>query len=260
MKREYRAPLIVAGGAMLGLAAGAVAAAVASSRTSAGGNGSPVPPKPQDGTSSASRAAVRQQIWDLASMLADELNWPGLPHFMIAQAWAESRFKPTAMNPEGGPNAARGVFQIRPKSAMKGNSAIVDNPNRLYDVPTSVALNASYLERLRKYGPTSEIDWLALRRGTAFPSHVDDFSEEKQRSRDVRGRLEKAFRAIGLPLDFMRVKAFPKGFHWPGIDKVLAMVGGSVYEPFVSTGSPEILPPLLSGEGGLSFEELEIDA
>lgn len=254
MKAAYRTPLIIGVGSAVGIAVAATAALV-SVRSRPVVVPVPEPVKPM----SDDREAAKQEIWTLASKLADELGWPGLPQFMIAQAWAESRYKRNARNPEDSANAARGVFQIRPKSAWFGaDDPIEANPDLLYNLPTSVAMNAWYLHRLHKYGPDAQIDWLAERRGTAFPSLVDDFAETKQRSIDVRRRLKKALRAVGLPESFMYHGAFPHDF--PGIERVMEIVGADIHAPYISAFEAEVWEPPPSSEGGISFEGLEADA
>lgn len=263
MKYEnYRVPLLVAGvGSLVAVTVGTVTAVVvARGRSGDGGGGGadyysgmPTPKVPL----SAEREANKAEIWNLASKLAEEIGWPGLPGFMIAQAWAESRFKRTAQNPEASWNAARGVFQIRPTSAMLGSDDPVEqNPSLLFNLPLSVALNAWYLARLRKWGPPSQLDWLSLRRGTALPKLVDDFNEEAQRSGEVRGRLAKALRAVGLPEKYMSYRAYPDDFSWPGIERVLEILGLDLGQPIITSGEPAVTEPLWSSEGGLTFAEL----
>lgn len=172
-----------------------------------------------------------QEMWTLAKKVGDAIGSPGLPGFMLAQAYTESRFKLNAVNKQEGdkPNTARGIFQIRPSSGFKstyfGDWSLID-PTVLFRLPMSVALDAWYIHRLNSWAPNKkDIDWLAIRRGTAFPKLVKDFGEEKQRSRDTRGRFESALSAVGLPKDFMYQKVFQTGYKWPGMKSILQLVG-----------------------------------
>jgi hypothetical protein len=250
MNPAYRAPLIVSGGVITGLTLAATAALLTRSKRA------PPTPVPESvKPMSDDREAAKAEIWRLGSILADELGWPGLPQFMLAQAWAESRYKRTARNPEASWNAARGVFQIRPTGAMLGTGdPIEQNPDLLYDIATSVALDAWYLHRLHKWAQTDQIDWLAERRGTAYPRLVKDFAETHQRSIDVRRRLEKALRAVGLPKWFMHNRAFPHT--WPGIDRVFELLDVDLTAPKITAAEVRVWEPPPSSEGGISFEAL----
>lgn len=179
---------------------------------------------------SSERWRNAEEMWGLATRLGNAIGSPGLPGFMLAQAFGESRFKLDALNKsEGpGPNTARGIFQIRPSSGFKdtffGNWKDID-PDLLYGLPLSVALDAWYIHRLKNWAPIKEIDWLAIRRGTAYPKNTKDFSETKQRSRETRGRFESALKSVGLPKSFMYEKVFPSGYTWPGVKQVMSIVG-----------------------------------
>jgi hypothetical protein len=152
-------------------------------------------------------------------------NWPGLGDFLTAVAWTESSGRSDACNRREGcwSNAARGWFQLRPESARVGDLGL--SPDALFDEPTSVALAAWYAHRLRDYAARGQtIDWLALRRGWAYPSSVADVHEARDRSRVTRERFEEGIRAAGLNPGFATMPAFSNQYDWPGIDAVLAAV------------------------------------
>jgi hypothetical protein len=181
--------------------------------------------------------ARADRVWDLAWDISDVTGWgDGLPLFMLATAYTESRGNPIACAAPCGSNSARGLFQVRPKSGFYGDYAYLatDDPNLLFDPAWNAAMAAWYLYRLRKYAYDGQvIDWLALRRGMALPRLVADDEEEAsvsgyadgERSADTRERLEAALYAVGIEESFMYEPAFPDTFSWPGIDVVLDAVG-----------------------------------
>lgn len=144
-------------------------------------------------------------------------GWSGLTEFLMAVAWYESRGDSSAINNPQDPNSAAGWFQLRPQSAMADRGDVLDEG-------TSVALAADYAQRLRKWSST-EPDWLALRRGWAYPRLVDDTGEADARSKKVRENFVKALDAVGVPRSFMYRNAFPSGFSWPGREELLSQMG-----------------------------------
>lgn len=181
-------------------------------------------PTPIPGGGWSDRDAPRR-IRKLAKRIEDATGWIGLGDFLVAVAWTESRGNPSALNPEVSSNAGRGWFGMRPKSAK--HDAVLMNPDLLLEEEWAVAMAAWYAERLRSYWRhDGEPTWLALRRGWALPSLVGDRDEDRQRSRDVRRRLEDAVAKAGLPDSFMYEEAFPPGYAWPGIDNILRIVQG----------------------------------
>ena len=179
---------------------------------------------------------VKETVWKKGKELPYNLGvdvetvtgWTDLPDYLSAVAWTESRFNPEACNGECGSNSARGLFQLRPKSAFNkpGYEHLVSEPNLLFDPRINTAFYTWYMYRLRPFASKNQtIDWLALRRGAAFPSLVSDVNEGKPRSIDTRKRFEQALEAVGLPKSFMYQKAFPNDFEWPGVDVVLESVG-----------------------------------
>lgn len=145
-----------------------------------------------------------------------------LADFLSAVAFTESRFDPLVQNASG----RRGLFQ------MTGSAANLDElgvgPDVLFNKRWSIALIAWYIQRLRNYGkPGQIIDYLAIRRGMAYPNLVSDVGNNEQRSREVRSRFSAALKHVGLPQSFMQVPAFPSSYNWPGIDAVIASAGVS---------------------------------
>jgi hypothetical protein len=157
---------------------------------------------------------------------------------LVAVAWTESRGNPLAAAGTR-PNSARGLFQLRPKSAFAHQLArYVTAPQLLFDPALSTALAAWYAWRLRNFkDPGQVLDWLAIRRGWALPRLVDDVDEVAvvkgkggvllapgERSKQTRWNFSQALPRAGLPQSFMYEYPF-RGLRWPGIWQVMNAVG-----------------------------------
>jgi hypothetical protein len=158
------------------------------------------------------------------------MGWPDLPDFLVAIAWTESRGNPKSQKYQSA-NAARGWFQLRPKSARVDQVGL--SAADLKNERAVVALASWYLYRLKNYASQGQhIDLLALRRGMAYPFLVADVNETMStpdagpgvRSRGARTRFAQGIAKAGLPADFMFNSALPPGT-WPGIEQALALVG-----------------------------------
>jgi len=221
--------------ALLGVAAFGIASS--GSRGLGGRTKKKNPPSSYDPDYPKDWEARSDLVWNLGWDIADVTGWgEGLPMFLLAVAYTESRGNPMACAAPCGSNSARGLFQVRPKSGFAGDLAplATDDPNLLFDPRWNAALAAWYLYRLRNYAYSGQkIDWIALRRGMALPRLVSDDEEKAavkgyangERSEDVRDRLEQALYAVNIEESFMYEAAFPSGFSWPGIDAVLDAVG-----------------------------------
>lgn len=185
----------------------------------------PPDPAPIPGTWHDTTAPARIRFY--ADRVERAANWPGLGDFLTAVAWTESRGRSDVCNRRDGcrGNAARGWFQMRPDSARVAELGL--GPDALFDEPTAVALAAWYAHRLRKYAATGQrLDWLALRRGWAYPSIVSDELESNPRSSVVRENFLQALPKSGLPASFADTPAFGPSYSWPGIQTVLAAARG----------------------------------
>ncbi len=196
-----------------------------------GGNGGTYKP------TSAVRNANRTLIAGWAAHFEDALNMPGLGAFLDQQAYGESRFNHRAVNKtdKGKPNAARGVFQIRPKSAFRGQAGknVVANPQALFDMRVQIAAILRYIDSMKNYHGghgRDRIDWLAVKRGMGYPSHVSDFDEVKERSKKVRARMQNYLGKTGHPQSIMTKRVFGPGYTWPGIASVLSTLDLTVAE------------------------------
>lgn len=156
----------------------------------------------------------------IATPVANRIHQPGLPTMLAAVGYTESRYETSVINDEG----MMGIFQLAPSSMRLAD--VHASKNVLLDPRWSTALLAWYYKRLQPYAaPGQRIDWLALRRGSAYPDLVSDVNETHARSREVRQRLEQALDKTGTPRSFMYQDAFPDGYQWPGIEPVLAAAG-----------------------------------
>lgn len=179
----------------------------------------PTPAAPHEWKNPGAPARIRQ----LVSRITRVHPWPGLADYLVAVAWTESRGDPNAQH-DASYNSARGWFQIRPQTA--GHPAILQNPDLLKNEAWAVAAAADLAERLgRKYAaPGQEPDWVAIRRGWAYPRLVADVHETNPRSVDVRRRVERAHDAAGIPRAAMYSRVFPPNFRWPGFEVALRQI------------------------------------
>ena len=182
-----------------------------------GGGGAPIGPD------------ALSKLFERAEIAA---KWPGLATFLLAASWTESTWHPDARSPSG----AIGLFQLKPASARIAELGLP--PSVLTDPAWATALYLWYLARMRNYAaPGQVIDWLALRRGGAYPVLVADvhesFTAEQsgakgatgQRSAEVRGRFELALAHTGVPTSFENQPAFPAGWTWPGLPAIVTALG-----------------------------------
>lgn len=156
----------------------------------------------------------------LARPVANLIHQPGLPTMLAAVGYTESRYKTSLVNDSG----MMGIYQEHPDSMRLED--VHASKRVLLDPRWATALIAWYYKRLQPYAkPGQVIDWLALRRGSAYPKLVADTDESEARSVEVRHRFEDGLDATGTARSFMYQPAFPSDYHWPGIEPVLAAVG-----------------------------------
>lgn len=182
-------------------------------------------------------AAAPGEIWARARRLEDAGIMPGfLAPFLLAVAWTESRGNPNAQNGTSA-NAARGWFQMRPKSGLPWEYSDRSKypADLLKDKDWAVAAAAWYANRLLPFADKDQVvDALALRRGWALPRLVDDVDEIEtvkgyapgERSRDVRERFTQALEATGIGEDFM-FQAVPVPTGWTNMRHALSVLGVS---------------------------------
>jgi hypothetical protein len=86
------------------------------------------------------------------------------------------------------------------------------SPFLVFDPIESVVMIADFAKRVIKSNgfqslPEGERNWLAVRRGMAASSLIDDYNEDSERSAKVRERFEDALIAVGVSPDFMWTRA-----------------------------------------------------
>jgi hypothetical protein len=144
----------------------------------------------------------KQMMWDLAHKVEAFGALPGFAEFLLPCGYIESRFHPGAQNGND-PNAARGWFGMRPRSAFNSKSGLksyaTSRPNLLKNRAWAVATAADYTRRLVPYGYSGQVvTWRAIRRGWKFPSKVpDDSSDWSQRNWN---QFRNAINKTGVPM------------------------------------------------------------
>ena len=162
-----------------------------------------------------------RQIVAIARPIERLAKWPNLSAFLSAVCWIESRGNPNACASPCGSNSARGLFQVRPKSARISDLGLPSSV--LFNKRYAVALAAWYAYRMKKYGkPGHVVDWLAVRRGWNSYTYVDDVDHP-----GFKTQLAKGLYHVAIPASFMYEPAFPSGFQWPGIDAVITAALGA---------------------------------
>lgn len=111
-------------------------------------------------------------------------SMPFLADYMTVVGFIESRFNPATINPEikDNPNAARGLFGIRPETAFKtknGLKAMRAYPNALLN-PRWAFVTALFsiwqaCDAVHRKG-SGVADWASIRRWWGYPSKVHDFN------------------------------------------------------------------------------------
>lgn len=158
-------PIVLAGAAFSGLLlAGGGASAMPRVSPQERPRGSDLRPEQQD------------QLWYLSKQVEALGVLPGFAEFTQASAWIESRFNPDA---QAGPgqNAARGILQLRPRSAFNWRNDLEhlqSQPQLLFDMRWNVAMAADYCRRLIQYNtdPGQEVTFWDLRRGWKLPKYT----------------------------------------------------------------------------------------
>jgi hypothetical protein len=169
------------------------------------------------------------EIRELAAPLAHVMSWPDLPDFLAVVAYTESGYNPKVASCAN--NKACGLYGLRYKTSRLAE--LGQPPEMLHDARWATFADAWLSWRLGHMGyhfPGQVVDWLAIRRGMAFPKLVADVDEKMpvkgyapgERSADVRERMEKGVAHAGLPDSFMYEPAYQGGAFFPGVDAMLA--------------------------------------
>jgi hypothetical protein len=169
------------------------------------------------------------EIRALAAPLAHVMSWPDLPKFLSVVAFTESGGNPKVASCAN--NKACGLYGIRYKTSRLAELGIP--AEALHDAKWATFADAWLSWRLGHMGyhfAGQVVDWLAIRRGMAFPHLVADVNEtapvkgykDGERSGDVRRRMLKGIHHEGLDDNFMYEPAYQGGAFFPGVDAMLA--------------------------------------
>lgn len=212
------------------LGAAAIAALLISSRASGGAS------VPQDQGGGAptgswcdfSRDQSRSLARAFATELANRYGINGLPVYLDAVGYWESRWNPCATGDSGG--VSKGMYQMRAGTVFRTSNGLTYLqprwPQLFTDGKLAVILAADYAmragTRLLQNGRTPY--WLAVRRWWKYPAAVHDHNETKyDSSPGVRARFTEALKAIGVDPQFMYSTFNPNG--WPGAKQVMREYG-----------------------------------
>jgi hypothetical protein len=131
---------------------------------------------PSGGSDDLDLSAKAQRVYDYAKHVEDLGIWtPGFAEFAVATSYIESRHNPNAMNKSSAfENAARGLYQLRPKSAFNwrnGLEHLQSQQDLLFDPAWATATAADYARRLATYYASEgqTVTWGDLRRGWKYP-------------------------------------------------------------------------------------------
>ena len=189
---------------------------------------------------------TREQRFEMLARIRDMANWtsqkygmmPYLADYLTTIGYIESRFNPTAANPEirkDPQNAARGLFGERPESAFRESNNLTQlrrRPNLLLNPRWAFVTAVDYAARgdqrsREKSG--REANWLAIRRWWANPFLVHDYGENKSHSPVVRRRLlagvEGVNREYGTDVDEDFIWQDVQRGGYPGIQSLMRDFG-----------------------------------
>lgn len=162
--------------------------------------------------SKLSRNEMANYVYQAGTHISKKYNtFPDLNLFFITIAWWESRFDHDAINPEGGPNAARGLFQLRPKSAFtKGNGlyGLLGKPNLLLNPNWAIVTAYDYARRGAQSAMRDGInpDMIAIKRWWRLPKNVDDVNFQNKDSKISLSAYKETLGKLGIPQSFMNKK------------------------------------------------------
>ena len=159
-----------------------------------------------------------RRIRAYAAPIENLTGWDGLGDYLVAVAYIESRGNSQAGGDTG--NVARGWGGMRPESS-RADELGLDPAVALKTEADSVALSAWYAYRMLGYASDDQVaDWLAVRRGWASYSKVDETDNPGYWK-----QLSMGYKAAGVPADRMLNRASPRS--WPGPAAVLQAARGA---------------------------------
>lgn len=184
------------------------------------------------------RIAMAIEIRRMSLWYSSRYNsMPLLADYLTVVAFIESRFGPSAINPEvssNPENAARGLFGMRPRTAFRGSiKNLTSQPNLLLDPKWAfvTALHGvwSACNRVHSESPIPP-DWASVRRWWASYSLASDFGYEKEHSKVNTKRLlsgiEKCNNSYGTNINPSFINSPVMGWgNFPGMDVILQDYG-----------------------------------
>ncbi len=157
---------------------------------------------------------------------------PGFADFLVATAFIESRFNPSAGSSAPHPsNAARGWFGHRPGSAMNSKNGLTElrrtHPNLLKNRAWAVALAADYVRRVLPFAdPGQVVTAEDLRRAWKFPKNIADSAVSDAGQAKSRRQFSNAAKKTGVPVSMLS-RPVELG-DWPGVLPLVEALGGAM--------------------------------
>jgi hypothetical protein len=151
------------------------------------------------------------RLTNIIVSVSREMRAPWLASVLVPTGYRESRYNTAAINPEGGPNATRGLFGLRPDTALAREAAGLPVGVLVGPAFLQVPLAAYYAYRLIRYSGASTLGGIV--RGWRLPSLVNE-----EMPQDMAERWAAATEATGISPDL----GAPVGpVIWPGLGRVL---------------------------------------
>ena len=148
----------------------------------------------------ADRVYWLNEVRGMSNWYSNRYNsMPFLDDYLTVVGFIESRFNPSAANPEiktNPANAARGLFGVRPEYVFKSKynlEYMSPYPNALLNPRWAfvTALHHAWWACTRVYDVGSGVvDWAAIRRWWHGPTLVHDFNFENSKSQGIIDRFE----------------------------------------------------------------------
>lgn len=189
---------------------------------------------------SESRRKNLNMIREMSFWYSNQYNsMPYLADYFTVIGYRESKFSPTAVNPEvktNPANAARGLFGMRPQSAFtdsNGLAHLAAKPNLLYDPRWAFVTAVDYAYRGCRVAHVDDNrtpDWAGIRRWWAIPSLIHDYDNSKSKSKEVISRLQKALKdcneKYGTTIDPNFIwKTVDNWDNYPGVGEMMKAFG-----------------------------------
>lgn len=197
------------------------------------------PSSSQIDVSASDRHYWLSEIRNMSHYYSDKFgSMPGLADYLTVIGYIESRFNPAAVNPqiETDPNAARGFFGIRPKTAFKDQNGLKymrSDPNALLDPRVSFVIAVSLVWEACSKVDASQSgtpNWASIRRYWGYPSKVHDFDMSETFSVNSLKKLENGIIGVNenygtnvdMDFPFFSVRDWK---NFPGLNVLISSYG-----------------------------------